>query len=122
MFMLMDIMKTKVILTHNVDNELELNEPPIEVYKGEKNDVIGPGHYNVPSKERTRGTSCWSQAKEKRFEETKANLNIGPGSYDVKSIQSLYTYKPSVGFASKTLRSMDQRKGALINENQTKKQ
>ena len=52
-------------------------------------------------------------------------MNVGPGSYDVKSIQSLYTYKPSVGFASKTLRSMDQRKGAIINAsnaNQTKMQ
>ena len=39
--------------------------------------------------------------------------NVGPGSYDVKTMQSLYSYKPSAGFASKTMRTMDQRKGAI---------
>lgn len=47
--------------------------------------------------------------------------STGPGSYDPKQVQSLYNYKPSVGFASKTLRTQDQRKGAIINE-KTKKQ
>lgn len=42
-------------------------------------------------------------------------MNIGPGSYDIKTVQSLYNYKPSCNFASKTLRTMDQRKGAFIN-------
>ena len=28
-------------------------------------------------------------------------------------MQSLYSYKPSAGFASKTVRTMDQRKGAI---------
>lgn len=49
------------------------------------------------------------------MEDVKTNTNIGPGSYDAKNVQTLYNYKPSVGFASKTLRTMDQRKGAVIN-------
>jgi hypothetical protein len=48
-------------------------------------------------------------------------LNVGPGSYDIKSVQSLYNYKPNAGFASKTLRSMDQRKGAILHEQAIKK-
>lgn len=48
------------------------------------------------------------------MEQAKNNANLGPGSYDIKTVQSLYNYKPSVGFASKTLRSMDQRKGAVL--------
>lgn len=68
------------------------------------------------SKDRVKATSCWSQAKEKRWEDPKVNLQVGPGSYDIKSVQSLYNYKPSAGFASKTLRSMDQRKGAVLHE------
>lgn len=105
--------RTKVIPLLMPDNELELNEPPIEVFKGEKDDKIGPGHYNLNTQERTKGTSTWSQAKEKRWEDPKATTVVGPGSYDIKTMQSLYSYKPSAGFASKTVRTMDQRKGAI---------
>lgn len=27
------------------NDALELNEPPVEVLKGEKGDTVGPGHY-----------------------------------------------------------------------------
>lgn len=103
----------KVPLWSILDNELELNEPPIEVYKGEKEDKVGPGHYNATTAPRTKGTSTWSQAREKRWEDAKVQNNVGPGSYDIKTMQSLYSYKPSAGFASKTMRTMDQRKGAI---------
>lgn len=33
----------------------------------------------------------------------------------------MYNYKPTSGFASKTLRSMDQRKGAMIHEQAIRK-
>ena len=36
------------------------------------------------SKDRVKATSCWSQAKEKRWEDPKINLQVGPGSYDIK--------------------------------------
>lgn len=42
--------------------------------------------------------------------------NIGPGSYEVTTINPLYNYKPSSNFASKTMRTMDQRKGAVLNQ------
>ncbi len=44
------------------------------------------------------------------------NTNVGPGSYEATSINPLYNYKPSSNFASKTMRTMDQRKGAVLNE------
>jgi len=62
---------------------------------------------------KARGCS-WSQPKAKRGDDIKSTPNVGPGSYEVISINPLYNYKPSVGFASKTVRTMDQRKGALI--------
>lgn len=39
--------------------------------------------------------------------------NLGPGSYEIKTMQPLYAFKPSPEFASKTMRSMDQRKGYI---------
>lgn len=105
--------KMKVLIASSLDNELQLNEPPIQVYKGEKEDKVGPGHYNAPNASRTKGTSTWSQTREKRWEDNKGLNNVGPGSYDIKTMQSLYSYKPSAGFASKTMRTMDQRKGAI---------
>lgn len=100
----------------NESNELELNEPPIEYFKGEKEDKVGPGQYN-PNEAivKARGIS-WSQPKSKKLDEPKINANIGPGSYEVTTINSLYNYKPTSNFASKTVRTMDQRKGAIINK------
>ena len=40
----------------------------------------------------------------------------GPGSYDVKIYNPVFQYKPSSEFASKTLRSMEQRKGKIANK------
>jgi len=57
--------------------------------------------------------SCWSQAKEKRIDDNKAVDNLGPGTYDIKSVQSLYSYKPSSTFASKTMRSGDHKLSAV---------
>jgi hypothetical protein len=64
---------------------------------------------------KARGIS-WSQPKSKKIDELKGNINIGPGSYEATSINSLYNYKPTSNFASKTMRTMDQRKGAIINK------
>jgi hypothetical protein len=101
----------------NESNELELNEPPIEYFKGEKTDKVGPGQYNPSvSQLKPRGQS-WSQPKGKRSEPVPPNNpHIGPGTYEVATINPLYSYKPSSNFASKTMRTMDQRKGALINK------
>lgn len=44
------------------------------------------------------------------------NPNIGPGSYEVTTINPLYNYKPTANFTSKTMRTMDQRKGAVVNK------
>lgn len=42
---------------------------------------------------------------------------VGPGTYDAQgNLIPLYKLKPSAGFISKTLRSMDQRKGMIVNE------
>ena len=60
-----------------------------------------------------RGIS-WSQPKGKKVEE-KPNVAVGPGTYEATSISPLYNYKPSSNFASKTMRTMDQRKGAIVN-------
>lgn len=87
----------------------------MEYFKGEKSDKVGPGQYN-PNVQvvKTRGLS-WSQPKGKRIEEVKTNSNVGPGTYEATSINPLYNYKPSSNFASKTMRTMDQRKGAVTN-------
>lgn len=71
----------------------------------------------MTTKERVKGVSCWSQAKEKKILERKEpSLSVGPGSYDVKTVQSLYNYKQTSNFASKTLRSGDQRKGLIAQQ------
>jgi hypothetical protein len=99
----------------NDNNELELNEPPIEYFKGEREDRVGPGQYNPNVQQvKARGIS-WSQPKAKKIEDAKTNPQIGPGSYEVTTINALYNYKPSCNFASKTMRTMDQRKGAVLN-------
>ena len=49
------------------------------------------------------------------MDEAKVNPMVGPGSYETTSISPLYNYKPSSNFASKTMRTMDQRKGAVVN-------
>jgi hypothetical protein len=66
---------------------------------------------------KARGIS-WSQPKSKKLDEPMTNVNIGPGSYEVTSINPLYNYKPSSNFASKTVRTMDQRKGAVLIQQQ----
>lgn len=63
---------------------------------------------------KTRGIS-WSQPKSKKGDEIKTNPQIGPGTYETTTINPLYNYKPSSNFASKSLRTMDQRKGAIAN-------
>ena len=45
------------------------------------------------------------------------STHVGPGSYETSTISPLYNYKPSSNFASKTMRTMDQRKGAITNAN-----
>lgn len=76
---------------------------------------MGPGQYNPnPSIVKARGIS-WSQPKAKKSEDIKTNINIGPGSYETTTVSPLYNYKPNSNFASKTMRSMDQRRGALTN-------
>jgi hypothetical protein len=52
----------------------------------------------------------------------KTNINIGPGSYEATTISPLYNYKPSSNFASKTMRTMDQRKGAVTNAKSIKEE
>jgi hypothetical protein len=64
---------------------------------------------------KARGIS-WSQPKSKKADEPKVNVDVGPGSYEVTTINSLYNYKPTSNFASKTMRTMDQRKGAIANK------
>jgi hypothetical protein len=64
---------------------------------------------------KARGIS-WSQPKSNKIDEPKGIASVGPGSYEVTSINSLYNYKPTSNFASKTMRTMDQRKGAIINK------
>jgi hypothetical protein len=55
------------------------------------------------------------------MKQNKINENVGPGCYDVKTMQSLYTYKPSSNFASTTMRTGLQRKSALAEHQPTKK-
>lgn len=94
-------------------NQLELNEPPVEIYKGDRQDRVGPGHYNDVNLQRPKGVSLWAQDKSKRVDNRAPSYSVGPGDYDVKAVQSLYNYKQSSNFASKTLRAADQRKGAI---------
>ena len=105
----------KVVL--NVGNELELNEPPVEVIKGEKEETVGPGHYNVTTSimDRKKGHS-WHNSRTIRDPPPKAVSSVGPGSYDVHNYVPVVSYKPSHAFASSTLRTMDQRKGAIANK------
>jgi hypothetical protein len=76
---------------------------------------VGPGQYNPnASVVKPRGLS-WSQPKAKKGPEIKTNVNIGPGSYETTTINPLYNYKPNSTFTSKTVRTMEQRKGAVTN-------
>lgn len=102
----------------NDNNELELNEPPIEYHKGEKADTVGPGHYNPAHNQvKQRGLS-WSQPKATKSQPSNPPTQVGPGSYEATTLSPLYSYKPTANFASKTLRTMDQRKGAIYNQPQ----
>lgn len=77
---------------------------------------MGPGQYNPNvNVVKARGIS-WSQPKSNKQEEPKVNKNVGPGSYEITTINALYNYKPSSNFVSKTVRTMDQRKGSIINK------
>lgn len=53
------------------NDALELNEPPVEVLKGERGDTVGPGHYDPKVEQvKPRGIS-WSQPKNKKVENLK---------------------------------------------------
>jgi hypothetical protein len=84
------------------------------VIKGEKNETVGPGHYNITTSimERPKGHS-WHNSRTIRNPLTSS---VGPGSYDVHNYVPVVSYKPSQPFASSTVRTMDQRKGAITNK------
>lgn len=95
---------------------MELNEPPVEVIRGEKGETVGPGHYNVTSVvDRKKGLS-WHNNRTIRDPPPKSISSVGPGTYDVHNYVPVVAYKPSHVFASATMRTMDQRKGAIANK------
>lgn len=73
---------------------------------------MGPGHYEIRGlfeQGKPRGVS-FNRVSGKPIQKLRPN-HVGPGTYEIdKAYRPLYKMKPSPGFASKTLRSMDTRK------------
>lgn len=94
-----------------------MNEPPVEIIKGDKVESVGPGHYNITTNmvDRKKGMS-WHNNRTVRDAGFKPPTQLGPGSYDIHSYVPVVAYKPTSVFASSTLRSMDTRKGAIANK------
>ena len=69
------------------NDALELNEPPVELFKGEKGDTVGPGQYESQKDEtsKSRGVS-WVKEKAIKDVNEDEKDNIGPGSYEVKTM------------------------------------
>lgn len=65
--------------------------------------------------DRKKGLS-WHHSRTIRDPPPKAVSSVGPGSYDVHNYVPVVSYKPSHTFASSTMRTMDQRKGAIANK------
>ena len=82
---------------------------------GKKNDMVGPGQYNIAQQQRPKGYS-WKEDKTAKLPAFQVNSNVGPGSYDLRDGIPLYNYKPSVAFVSNTLRSSEPRKPAPQNK------
>jgi len=81
------------------------------VFKGEKGDEIGPGHYDLKKKEKPSGVVRWQSAKHRgKRASTRSSNTIGPGSYDLSqlSAEPVYKYKQSSVFASAVTRQDSQ--------------
>lgn len=100
----------------NEESQLELNEPPVEIISGKRNDAVGPGQYNITREERARGKS-WKEDRTVKLPNFGGNPNVGPGSYEIKDGIPLYTYKPMGSFVSNTLRTNEPRKFGGGNQN-----
>ena len=59
---------------------MELNEPPVEITAGKKNESVGPGQYNVSVSRKVVGNS-WKEDKTVKLPSFVGNPNVGPGSY-----------------------------------------
>lgn len=97
--------------TENPNHDLELNKNPNQVHSGMGGERVGPGQYEIKGAfENSKGRGVpFHKISGKQTQ--KFAHSVGPGAYEAnKAYQPLYKLKPSPGFVSKTLRSMDTRK------------
>ena len=76
----------KIKYITNKDNDLELNKNPEVIYSGIKQDVIGPGQYDLKDTFTINSNkgSTWHKSKVTRSNASvsKEKLIVGPGTYD----------------------------------------
>ncbi|KAL4497307.1 hypothetical protein ABPG72_011242 [Tetrahymena utriculariae] len=107
--------------TETENNDLTLNKIPGHQYLGTQKDSVGPGHYDQKAfieQQKLKGVP-WHKLQAARMQNplSKSTLTVGPGSYDVQAQGlPLYKMKQSPGFASKTLRQIENRKGAVASQ------
>lgn len=90
--------------------DLKRQKNPEKITSGVKQDIVGPGHYNVSESlnKNQKGIVKWKKNKSKRFKQ-KSNKqpSLGPGHYQVEKTEifPIYKYKPTSVFASRVERA-----------------
>lgn len=73
--------------------------------------MVGPGSYNIVGTFDGKRKRCLSWKQHQSRTTNSSFSSVGPGSYDPTESIPMHSYKPSVAFTSKALRTFDQRRG-----------
>jgi hypothetical protein len=90
------------------DGDLVMQTNPEKIYKGTREDMVGPGNYEVAKLPPRAGTNWKIPMSKRRDSLNHSDSGVGPGSYNIenKELLSIYKYKPSSNFVSKVNRGL----------------